>query len=81
MTLDVIAEDDQLLIAKWEKVESMRDDPATEPGSVSFPFTVEETEAMERLWRRGLIRPTGVASAELTDEGIAEARRLLAARR
>ena len=76
MTLDVISPDDQLLVAKLEKIEALTQDPDQELTAVPFCFTMEETEAMARLWKRGLIEPVSDCSASLTPTGIDTARRL-----
>ena len=78
--MNCTAEDDQVLLAKWDRLQSLPCGQSDEDAvSASFPFTVEETQAMERLWKRGLIRPTSVATAEFTLEGMDQVRRLTAA--
>jgi hypothetical protein len=70
-----ISRDDALLMGKFAEAEAMRLEP-DDHAAVPFCFRLEETESMARLWERGLIEPTGAATAQLTSAGVLEARRL-----
>jgi hypothetical protein len=43
-----------------------------------FQFTIEETDTIAWFWKKGLIEPTGVATAEFTRTGVEKVRHLQA---
>ena len=75
MTSKAMSWEDRLLLSKFEMLQpdSSGDDPA-----LVFRFTIEETGTMEWFWKKGLIEPTGVATAQFTRTGLEKVRHLRA---
>ena len=71
-----ISSDDALLVMKFQEVQSALRDPEEDPAAIPFSYSLEEVEAMARLWARGLIIPASAVSAKFTSAGLSEARRL-----
>jgi hypothetical protein len=68
MTSKALTWEDRLLVSKFE---ILRPDPAADdPALLVFPFTIEETDTMAWFWKKGLIEPTGVATAQFTRAGL-----------
>jgi hypothetical protein len=74
MTSKALTWEDRLLISKFE---ALQPDPAADdPASLVFPFTREEADTVAWFWKKGLIEPTGVATAQFTRTGLEKVRHL-----
>jgi hypothetical protein len=76
MTSKALTWEDTLLVSKFE---ILRPDPAADdPALLVFQFTSEETDTIAWFWKKGLIEPTGVATAQFTRAGLDKVRHLRA---
>jgi hypothetical protein len=76
MTSKALSREDRLLVSKFEVLQP--DPAADDPALLVFPFTIEETDTMAWFWKKGLIEPTGVSTAQFTRAGLEKVRHLRA---
>jgi hypothetical protein len=76
MTSKALSREDRLLVSKFEMLQP--DPAADDPALLVFRFTIEEADTMAWFWQKGLIEPTGVATAHFTPAGLEKVRHLLA---
>jgi hypothetical protein len=76
MTSKALSWEDTLLVSKFEMLQP---DPAVDdPALLVFRFTIDEADTMAWFWKKGLIEPTGVATARFTCAGLDKVRHLRA---